>query len=775
MKLARLMGLTVLVVMMMVTLTATTQATTYTWTHGGGDTNWTTTANWSGGTYPGSADTANLTNTGVGTVSVNGAQTVDTVSLQNSSGNYTLSGNTLTINTKIEQTAAATNTVSSALAGSGTLSVLAGTLNLTATSTIGSLNLGGATLSFSGSTLTLTGATAITASGTNSLTGGSSLAWSGDKIINVTSGTTTSAWYMSGGSGMSITVSGAGTFTNTNTWSLGNMTADGGNYNYQGSSTSGQTITTLTAKNGGTWTTSGGVVNGDITITNPLSLNGGTISGQRKLSIQGGAASNMVVSDGTSTLSASVWLQNQTRNIVVNSGTLTLSSTHIENNQSITKTGTGTLVLSGTLDTAWGGGTLLASAGTTFLNGSLNRGVTASSGATVGGSGTVTNTVSIPTGAHLAPGANAVGHLTANVLTLGNSAICDFEFNATPANDYVAVSTSGGLTIGTGETVNLYAEGTTNQWTGTGTYTLFTYSGTLNGSASNLSVGNPIGGQTYTFASNGSQVTLTITAGSGAPNAPSNLTATTISNTQINLAWTDNSSNETGFKIERKTGSAGTYAQIGTVGADVTAYNDTGLTPATQYYYQVRATNGSGDSAYSNSANATTLPNAPSAPSGLTATAVSSSQINLAWTDTSSNEDGFKIERKTGSAGTYAQIGTVGAGVTAYNDTGLSPSTTYYYQVRAYNTGGNSAYSNEAHDTTQAAPGSWTAYDDCVYKSGYDTNVTNTTHYGPKGTADWSGSDYSPTTGLLVKNADGSSTGVTVTFGFFDATPPNPP
>jgi len=55
-----------------------------------------------------------------------------------------------------------------------------------------------------------------------------------------------------------------------------------------------------------------------------------------------------------------------------------------------------------------------------------------------------------------------------------------------------------------------------------------------------------------------------------------------------------------------------------------------------------------------------TFSNGPTAPSSLTATAASTSQINLAWADNSSNETGFKIERKTGSGGTYSQIATVG-------------------------------------------------------------------------------------------------------------------
>lgn len=88
--------------------------------------------------------------------------------------------------------------------------------------------------------------------------------------------------------------------------------------------------------------------------------------------------------------------------------------------------------------------------------------------------------------------------------------------------------------------------------------------------------------------------------------APSNLAAVAPSATQINLSWADNSTNETGFQIERTTPGGNAYATLATVGSGTTSWSDTGLTPGVTYLYRVRATHTSASSAYSNEASATT-------------------------------------------------------------------------------------------------------------------------------------------------------------------------
>lgn len=93
----------------------------------------------------------------------------------------------------------------------------------------------------------------------------------------------------------------------------------------------------------------------------------------------------------------------------------------------------------------------------------------------------------------------------------------------------------------------------------------------------------------------------------------------------------------------------------------------------------------------------------PNAPSGFVATAPSPSQVSLTWTDNSSEEDGFVVERKIGVSGTYSQIGTVGANITTYLDNSVSANTTYFYRTAAYIDNLLSLYGNEASVTTPSS------------------------------------------------------------------------
>jgi hypothetical protein len=101
----------------------------------------------------------------------------------------------------------------------------------------------------------------------------------------------------------------------------------------------------------------------------------------------------------------------------------------------------------------------------------------------------------------------------------------------------------------------------------------------------------------------------------------------------------------------------------------------------------------------------------PVAPSNLSASAASSTQINLTWTDNSNNETSFKVERAKGFGvpvqftTTYSQVSEVSANVTFLSDTALTPSTTYFYRISATNSAGDSVYSNEVIATTPASPG----------------------------------------------------------------------
>jgi uncharacterized protein (TIGR02145 family) len=183
------------------------------------------------------------------------------------------------------------------------------------------------------------------------------------------------------------------------------------------------------------------------------------------------------------------------------------------------------------------------------------------------------------------------------------------------------------------------------------------------------------------------------------PLPPTGLTGSVVSPTQINLSWTDNSTNETGFKIERKSG-IGNYTIIGSVGSEISSYQDIGLTPSTTYTYRIYSFNANGNSlSYSNEINITTS-NIPI----LSTTAISSitSSTSVSGGEVTSDSGAPIFVRgvcwstnpnPTVTLSTKTSNGT-GTGFFSSNISGLSASTIYYVRAYATNSAGT-AYGNE--------------------------------------------------------------------------------
>lgn len=190
-----------------------------------------------------------------------------------------------------------------------------------------------------------------------------------------------------------------------------------------------------------------------------------------------------------------------------------------------------------------------------------------------------------------------------------------------------------------------------------------------------------------------------VIGGTGIITPPDRLSLSSVSDTQVTLTWRDNSSNEHGFKVERKVGLNGEWAEIAALPANTTTYTSLRLVPYTQYFYRIRAYNYSYSSnSFSNELEVNI--GKPHAPQGLTLETLSSTQINLSWVDVSSNEQGFKVERRKGGESRYRVIATLEPDVEKYADKGLNPGTRYYYRVIAFNRSG-SVNSNLADTTTK--------------------------------------------------------------------------
>lgn len=183
------------------------------------------------------------------------------------------------------------------------------------------------------------------------------------------------------------------------------------------------------------------------------------------------------------------------------------------------------------------------------------------------------------------------------------------------------------------------------------------------------------------------------------PRAPGNLLGRSPSGTQVNLTWTDNSTNETGFRLERSVNGVN-FSLIAAPVANQVSFSDVGLIPGTTYWYKILAVNAQGSSGYSNVISIKPDTAELNPPASLSVTGTAESQIIIQWTDRSSSETGFVVERKTGASASWGTLATVGPNVTTYKNLSLNAETVYVYRVYAISAQTRSVYSNEVSGKT---------------------------------------------------------------------------
>jgi hypothetical protein len=206
-------------------------------------------------------------------------------------------------------------------------------------------------------------------------------------------------------------------------------------------------------------------------------------------------------------------------------------------------------------------------------------------------------------------------------------------------------------------------------------------------------------------------------AGSGSKvNAPSSTRAVGLSPSQIDVTWQDNSGNETGFEVH--TGTGNTFTLLASVGAGITQYIPGRLTALTQYCYKVRAFRTAGSknsySTFSNTACGTTLaPVAPGPPFSAWSRPTNSTTVEVSWSDTSSNEDGFRVERSTDGGTTFALAATTGPNqesfVKSFIDGDRITEGLVCYRVVAFNSVGDSPPKTAGCSTPLQGPSNLTA------------------------------------------------------------------
>ncbi|MDD3275791.1 MAG: hypothetical protein PHP93_01930 [Kiritimatiellales bacterium] len=281
-------------------------------------------------------------------------------------------------------------------------------------------------------------------------------------------------------------------------------------------------------------------------------------------------------------------------------------------------------------------------------------------------------------------------------------------------NDFFDTEKSGGAIDIVVDTLDAACDPTdTHYWQSNGTTRYFTGDGTHPSPAGNAAMG---------IALRAALLTLAVDP-SAPPATPAGLIAIAASTNQINLSWSGAAGADS-YTVKRGI-TSGSYTTVAS-NITLTSYSDVSLSPATAYYYIISAVNTNGVSADSAEASAATIdPNAPpAAPTGLTATAAATNQIDLSWS-TVADADSYTVKRGT-SSGSYTTIAS-NVTVTSYSDIGLSSATTYYYVVGAFNINGAGADSAEVSAaTTGGAPAIDTNH--IVYSDNFESYPTNSSY-----------------------------------------------
>lgn len=199
---------------------------------------------------------------------------------------------------------------------------------------------------------------------------------------------------------------------------------------------------------------------------------------------------------------------------------------------------------------------------------------------------------------------------------------------------------------------------------------------------------------------------VTATTRSGAPTAPTNLTATPFSSTQINLAWTNTAGNATSIEVQYQLATETNWTNGPTTidPTEVSLDYNAPFAPATAYRFRVRAVNGSGPSEWAGPATATTNGLPPSAPTGVTGLGDTGSSVTFTWTNTATNATSIETHYKVHGAGSWTPGPTLSATAVNVAIGGLLAATQYDFEVRAVNTWGASTWAAGTATTLSGAP-----------------------------------------------------------------------